>query len=233
MKHLFLFIFLFIPVFAIAQVNLEPYSISEEVKYVYLNNDSLITGTELYKEQFEGKDYIYLDGKTYPILTVKFYKNEYGLFANTTQFYTNGLFAEASEIGKLNLFELNHEVSIPIKNEFGEFQSMPKNSNYYNIGFGDLKRANYANLVIDLEDNTSAMLHLDKYNSVRKNQNILYIVSGVFAIGAIASLTNDSDISLGLGVGSALVSAASITTAFAIGFNKKKHLQNAIQAYNF
>lgn len=233
MKHLFLLIFLSVQTFLIAQTNLEPYAILEEVKYVYLNSDTLITGTTLYKEQFEGQDYIYLDGKTYNTQRVKFFKNEYGLFANTTGFYTNGLFAQASEIGKLNLFTLNHEVTIPITNEFGEFQSVPKNSNYYNIGFGDLKRANYANLVIDLEGNASAMLHLDKYNIVRKRQNILYVLSGVFAVGAVATLANDSNFSLGLGIGSGIISAASLTTAFAIGLNKKKHLQNAIQAYNF
>lgn len=234
MKYLFLIlIFSFLQVFAIAQTSLAPSEIAKEVKYIYLHKDSLIIGTELYREQFNGQDYIYLDGKTYKTQTVKFFKNEFGLFANTTKFYTSGLFAEAIEVGKLNLFELNHTLAIPIRNEFGDFQEVPKNSTYYNIGFGDLKRTTYANLILDLADTPTAMLHLKKYNAVRRNQNILYVLSGIFGVAAIASFSSDSESALALGIGSALVAATTTTIAISIGLKKKSHLQKAIQAYNF
>ena len=56
-------------------------------------------------------------------------------------------FADATQIGNINLFELNHEINIPIRNEFSEFKTIPRKSNYYNIGFGDLKKATYNNLI--------------------------------------------------------------------------------------
>lgn len=49
---------------------------------------------------------------------------------------------------------------------------------YYNKGFGDLKKATYENLRTDLSDKPEAQLYLDKYNKMRKTQNILYATSG-------------------------------------------------------
>jgi hypothetical protein len=233
MKSLLTFLISWLPFCLSAQTNLTPHSIVESVQYVYLNYDTLITGTELYKEQFEGQDYIYLDGQTYKTQTVKFFKNEYGLFANTTSFYTSGLFAEATEIGKLNLFELNHEILIPIQNEFGEFETITRLSNYYNIGFGDLKRPTYDNLVIDLVDNPQAVLHLNKYNSVNKKRNTLFVLSGVFAVGAVAGIGSGVDYGLGIGLVAALASTACLVTGSFLMINKRNHLQKAIQVYNF
>jgi hypothetical protein len=185
MKHLFLFIFLCVSVISFAQPTegLTPNSESLiDVNYVYLNTRSIIKAEYvLYESKIFKKDYFLVDGERYELGQVKFYQNEDVFFASVNQGFQTG-FAKKTAAGEINLFELKVQTqSAPTMGANGMMTGGyggTKIIDYYNKGFGDLKKATYENLRTDLSDKPEAQLYLDKYNKMRKTQNILYATSG-------------------------------------------------------
>lgn len=224
--------------------------VDENKNFIYSFSDSVIYGRIIeYKTPFLGSSHFLVDSKKIQPDLVKFYRNETGFYANTktVNFSGTSSFTERIRKGKINLYEKETTTYSP-----GHFNSttgmysggmITKNiKNYYNKGFGDLKKANYQNLNLDLSDNPASMIYLNKYKSVRDAQTVLYIVGGATLIGGFATLinkiqntdSNDSEpepnvtgslVAVGIGAGCFWVS-------YFMSFSKPKHLRNAIDAYN-
>lgn len=242
MKHLFLFIFLCVQFVSFAQVEgaLSPNSDSlSEVDYVYLYTKRIIKGDYVsYENKVFKRNYILVDDERFELNQVKFYQNESGFFANVQGIGMQSGFAEKVQSGEVNLFELEVKTSTPMMNSNGMMTGGMMNTSiidYYNKGFGNLKRATYGNLKVDLSDKPEAKLHLDKYNRIRMTQNGFYIAGGALLVGSVVAFFNQPD-PQNFDVTNTLLmaGAASATgfTAYLIGLEKKSKLKSAITAYN-
>ncbi len=112
----------------------------EELKnafYVYLYDGSLIQGNEVaYFDKFIGKDYISIDGQKIELEQVKFFKNEYGFYANVNPEVDHPRWSQASErrITTGGLFARNRIATLPF-NGYGEevaamYKGMDLRKNY-------------------------------------------------------------------------------------------------------
>lgn len=221
--------------------------IHESKEYVYLFTDSVIYGNVDYMQPFFGSAYLKVDSLKVQLYKVKFYKNQTGFFANSKNINFSGTssFSERVRKGRINLFEKENTTCNP-----GHFTPTGMYAggtyyktilNYYNRGFGDLKKANYKNLSVELADNPESIVYLNKFKSVRNTQNVLYVVGGAILVGGFATLVNKTSdvdydtepspnvtgnlVAVGVGMGCFLVS-------YAISFSKPQHLRDAIDAYN-
>jgi len=221
--------------------------INENKDYVYFFTDSILYGNVDYKKPFIGAAYLKVDSLKIQLDKVKFYKNQTGFFANSKNINFSGTssFSERIRKGRINLFEKENTNYNP-----GHFTSTGMYMggttsttilNYYNRGFGDLKKANYKNLSMELADNPESLIHLNKFKSVQSTQNVLYVVGGALVVGGLATLINktkdvDYDtepspnvtsniVTIGLGAGCFLVS-------YTMSFSKPEHLRKAVDAYN-
>lgn len=221
--------------------------IDESKEYVYFFNDSILYGNVNYKKPFIGTAYLKVDSLKIQLDKVKFYKNQTGFFANSKyiNFSEISSFSERIRKGKINLYEKENTNYSP-----GHFSangtymggSVTKTIlNYYNKGFGDLKKANYSNLSVELNENPESLIHLNKFKRARNTQNTLYAVGGAILIGGFATLINktkdvDYDTEPSPNVTGNLVAigagAVCFAVSYAISFSKPEHLRNAIDAYN-
>lgn len=224
--------------------------VEENKNFIYFFSDSVIYGRIIeYKTPFLRSSYLLVDSNKIQLNLVKFYCNETGFYANTktVDFLGVSSFTERIRKGEINLYEKVTITTYPdhINYTTGMYTvGMPTKNikNYYNKGFGDLKKANYQNLSLDLADNPESIIYLNKYKSTRDAQTVLYIVGGATLIAGFATLINkttdwdgsDSQpepnvtgnlVAVAVGAGCFLVS-------YSIGFSKPKHLRSAIDKYN-
>ncbi|HAZ01813.1 MAG: hypothetical protein A2W97_04655 [Bacteroidetes bacterium GWE2_40_63] len=217
--------------------------------FIVNNTGQVIFGNRLeYKQPFIGFPYFELDHKQINSDMVRFYKNEQGFYAKywDSGFSMSPSFAQRIRKGRINLYE-----DIKIQHHYGMYNTgtgfvgggtTVKFNNYYNIGFGDLKKANYQNLSIDLADNWESVLCLDKFKQKRNAQIIVGVIGGGLIAGGLLSFynrTKDVDDSvdqtqsdfagetavMALGVGC-------IVATYIISFSKFEHLKDAVDAYN-
>ncbi len=244
MKYLFLFIFLSVSVMSSAQSTWELTPNSESLintNYVYLYTQNIVKAESiLYENKVFKKDYFLVDGERYELGQIKFYQNEDGFFGKVNDGYQSG-YAEKTQGGEINLFELSVQTSsAPMMDANGMMTGGyggTKIIDYYNKGFGNLKRATYYNLKMDLSDKPEAQLYLDKYNKSRMVQNGLYVTCGALLVGSLVTFFNQAEANpkdfnpsstfLVAGLG-----AASGLAAYIIGMEKKEKLKEAVNAYN-
>ena len=218
--------------------------------YIYTYKNDIIYGRIIeFEEPFIGFPiYMLVDSEKYSLNEIKFYKNETGFHANTknTGISNSSNFIERMRKGKINLYERTSNYNPGYFNSSTGTYSGGLGTvsiiNYYNIGFGDLKKANYQNLTIDLADNPESLIYLEKYKSIKDKQKLLYIVGGAAIIGGFATLINktkdwdgtDSEpepnvtgniVVIGIGAGCFWVS-------YFMSFSKPKYLRKAIDEYN-
>lgn len=217
--------------------------------FVYFYSDSVIYGRIIENKTFLRNSYFLVDSIKIQTDLVKFYRNETGFYANTRAVSFSGAssFAERIREGKINLYENKTTTHVPNQYNYttGKYtggMSTTNIKNYYNKGFGDLKKANYQNLSLDLADNPESMIYINKYKSKRDVQTVLCLVGGVSIIAGFATLINKtkawdesvlhpkpnvtgSFVAIGLG-------AASFWVSYFIELSKPAHLRSAIDKYN-
>lgn len=176
--------------------------------FIYTFDGRVMSGKKIeYKKPFLNENYFLVDDKKIAQEIVKVYKTEMGFYASIVNLKNSGKPEYALRIrrGNINLFEIEKTNMSPGVHSVGPHGAMMPGApgmytsitNYYNIGFGDLKKANYKNLSIDLKDNPKCLLHLNKYKANRGPITVMYIVGGaVSAIGAITlyNKTKDPDV---------------------------------------
>jgi hypothetical protein len=225
--------------------------VDETKNYVYLFNGTVEYGTivEQGRGLFQGSK-VRVDNREWSAKDVKFYKGETGFYANigNGRGGASRTFAQRERKGKVNLYRLiqTYYSSGGYTPGFGGMGgsyspggTRTSITYYYNKGFGDVKKALYRNLVVDLADNKKSMLHLSYYKKARNIQNACVLGSIGSLIGGMVLMvsatnnkrpgekTNFTPMYLGFGG----------SVAFAIGsavyaFKKHKHLKGAIEAYN-
>lgn len=244
MKHLFLILFLCVQFISFAQPadKLTPNSDSlRNINYLYLYTGNIVTGKYVsYEDRVFKKNHFLVDDKRFELGEVKFYQNERGFFGNVSGLGFQSGYAERTQSGDINLFELEVRTTTPMMGANGMMTGGMMNTSiidYYNKGFGSLKRANYENLKTDLTDKPEAKLYLDKYNKIRMTQNGFYVAGGALLAGALVAFYNESQSNpQNFNPSNALVfgvlGGGTLLTAYVIGLNKKDKLQEAIAAYN-
>lgn len=235
-------LFLVVLNFSLAQ------TIDESKYYIIYFNDTTVhycNYLEL-KKPFAGTEYFVVDSKQVVPSKVMFYRNERGFFANTRKLNFSGssYFVQRISKGKINLFE---EHSIVYNQHFNPTTGMSfgggiseKFTFYYNKGLGDIKKSTYKNLLPDISNNPQAVIHLNKFNSLRKTQNTLYSIGAALVVGSFISLVQRTNINwetephpnltanvivAGLGIGC-------VSAGYIISLNKPEHMRKAIDVYN-
>ncbi len=169
--------------------------------FAYLFSDEIIYGSLVEFDESNlnfGIRNIYVDFKKIPASEVAFYKNRTGLYANVnklTLLHYNK-FSECIIHGKINLYQSISSGFMPKINS--SIQSFPPSysyfnykviRNYYNKDLGELKRANYRDLSVEMSNNPESMIFLKKYKN-KKTAEIILLVGGTAAfIGAMKSIS--------------------------------------------
>jgi hypothetical protein len=219
--------------------------VDETKNYVYLFNGSVEYGNIVEQKMglFQGAK-IRADNKEWSPKEVRFYKSERGFYANIgpAKGKTSRTFAQRERTGNINLYRLVQTYYTGAGYTSGGGmggRSGRSVTYYYNKGFGDVKKANYKNLSVDLVDNKKSLLHLSNYKRAYNMQSgclfgVFASVVGGQVIMSIAEKNKRPGEKLNyaplfVGFGSAIVFAVA-TAVFAS--KKHKHLKAAIDAYN-
>lgn len=201
------------------------------------------------KTPFIGIHRILVDSQEYRPNMVKFFKNETGFYANTKYMISLNkiVFARRIRKGKISLYEVvKINYNIPHANPGGLGMGYGFNTkeimNYYNKGFGDLKKAKYKFLKDDLADSPESKVYLNKFKSTSRAVTILAAVGSGLMVGGLVMIMNktkdydgtdktpepnltSSYVTIGIGSGCLL-------TGILINFSKPNILRKAVDAYN-
>lgn len=224
---------------------------SPKEKFVYLFSDSLVKSHMVeFRYQYNDKSYLVTDSGRYRVDLVKFYQNESGFFANTKalNFSNASIFAKRIVSGRINLYEIVKVRTTPGSIEaYGVLSpgtTSIKIKNYYNKEFGDIRKANYHNLLNDLADCPESVGYLVRYKNIRNTQTVLSIVGGALIAGGLATLysrtkdvnrndPNYKEPNIRPNLAVAMVGAGCIGMSYYISFSKHRKLKSAIDAYNW
>lgn len=219
--------------------------------FIYTNTGEIIFGKNVdYEKPFLGSPFIQIDTKKFQLDKVEFYKNETGFYANTANISFSGSSAFSQRIrkGKINLYEKETTNYSPghFNSATGMYSggfSTKKIKYYYNIGFGELKKANYKNLCIDLANKPESVIYLNKYKLANKTQIALTVIGGALIVGGFATLNNktsNSDMAnsqadepnISGNLATICIGAGCVCASYIIYLSKPKHLKRAIDLYN-
>jgi hypothetical protein len=168
--------------------------VDQSKNFIYLNSDSVIyAGTVSLRPDLLDSWTLRVDRRKIPTEHVKFVSNQDGFFARTSQpgFVSAPVFAERIIEGKINVFR---EISYDQVDYDWRYRHMPVANtqvnarNYYNRGFGDLKKLNYKNLNKDMADDTQSMDLLKNYRKSITRRNVLYTAAGASVVAGFVSL---------------------------------------------
>ncbi len=228
----------------------------ESREFLYLYSDSVIYASHIDLDRgFTGSLYLWVDSRRIHPEQVKFFNNNRGFFANVKDFDMSGetTFSERIRKGKVNLYE----AKTIDWDTYDDIRGYPRHppaigkKNYYNIGYGRLKKANYVNLSIDLANNPQSMAFLQKARSVKRTQVAMYVAAGLSVLGGfIAFEAGGKKASRGLDQHPAFSSNNSVSSGivpgmilsgiglglaaggYLIGPSQTKYLKQAIDTYN-
>lgn len=220
----------------------------ESREFIYLYSDSVIYAGHIDLERnYSGSLYLWADSKRIHPEQVKFFQNNRGFFANVKDLNLMGetSFSERIRQGRINLYEAKtvrwDEYDSPQAYHPGQPVVIDRR-NYYNVGFGSLKRANYVNLSIDLADNPKSMAFLSRYRSAKRTQMAMYVTAGASLLAGVVSFLSAGSGDLhasrsglsSIGPGLALLGAGTGLAAggYLMGPSATKHLKYAVDAYN-
>lgn len=222
--------------------------------FLYLYSDSVVSAERIiFESDLDGSSHFIVDSRRVHPEQVKFFQNEMGFFANTRRLDFTGQtsFTERIREGKINLYEGDLNGEYPYSYYYSrrpEYASVtPSRLNYYNIGFGDIKKATYGNLRQDLTSNQESMFHLRRYQKINFLSKTLLFAGGTAMLSGLINLVgNDKasgfpepgwadkedrrfNISIGLLLGGAGLSGVGVFKLL----SKSKHLKEAVDEYNY
>jgi hypothetical protein len=216
--------------------------------YIFYSNSEINYCERIeYKKPVLGSSYFLIDSQKVDPSRIMFYREGRGFWANTKNLSSSGVSGFVPRIikGNINLYEKEvYGQHAPSPTGFGFSGGMgyKRIHNYYNIGFNELKKANYKNLNLDLADNAESMLHLNKYKSLRNTETGLYVAGGALVVLGFATImhkTKDWDgtdempePNVTANVVVFFTGGICIGTGALINLSKPKHLRKAIEVYN-
>lgn len=176
--------------------------VHESKNFIYFFSDSVMYAENIkLRPDFTGYLQLRADSRRVPTAQVKFFSNEDGFFANTRRLdLLNGVsFSERIIDGKINVYQKeDYDPNLYDRRyRHGRYvqrqQPSINVSMYYNKGYGDLKKANYRNLVNDMADNPESIDLLKSYRRSMNTGNMMYVAAGISGlVGMITFVTSGS-----------------------------------------
>jgi len=216
----------------------------ESRNFLYLYSDSIIYAKDIkLRPDFSGNLRVRVDSRNVPIGQVKFLNNKDGFFANTRKMgiMRTEEFAERIIEGRINVFQersLSYAPYVYDAHNGPETYYTPApsiNTNmYYNKGYADLKKLNYANLKRDMADNPQSMDMLAAYKRSMITSKSLYVVGGASILAGLFALGSGdySSSNFTMGFGLAGLGFGLITGGYLKTFSAKQKLETAVDIYN-
>lgn len=157
--------------------------------FIYLFNDSLIEASRVRLRPDIFYSHINYDKQSINADKVKFFGNQYGVFANTKKLsrWEGSRFVEQVESGKINLYSRVYYDVSRFDSRIGHRDDTRYSpfEMYYNKGFGDLKSVNYQNLSQDMRDNAQSLDFLEAY---KRQRGVGMVLAGVGVASCIAGI---------------------------------------------
>ncbi|RPH31717.1 MAG: hypothetical protein EHM93_12275 [Bacteroidales bacterium] len=236
---------------ALLQIMIFGQSVMAQENFIYLFDGTQVKSRIVdIRDPFTKKSYFIADSGRYSAELVKFYSNENGFFANTRRLNFSGssIFISRVIVGKVNLYERVKLHATP--GNFGTNGVYSPGAtgvtikNYYNIGFGDLRKATYKNLAMDLGDNPESMKNLAKYHNYTRVQTVMSIIGGALIASGIISYyiktkdvnyddPNHKDPDVKPSIGFIVAGAGCIGVSYYISFPKRDRLKRVVENYNW
>ncbi|MGX5691278.1 hypothetical protein [Arcticibacter tournemirensis] len=172
----------------------------ESGDFLYLYSDSVIHANRIDLERDPaGSFYLWVDSRRIHPDQVKFFNNNRGFFANVKDFDVDDeiTFSERIRKGKVNLYEAKRIKWLTYDSIHGYTRNptVVQTKNYYNLGYGNLKKVNYVNLSSDLASNPKSIELLKKYRSVQRKRTILYTSAVASFLAGVVLFSIDTDAS--------------------------------------
>ena len=227
--------------------------------FIYLFSDSLIYANSIkLRPDFANVLQLRVDSRRVPTAQVKFFNNEDGFFANTRKFNFFGAneFSERIITGRINFYRqftydpYGYNRSYRFRNRQNESVDVRM---FYNKGYGDLKKVNYANLKQDMADSAESMDLLEGYKKKLNTSRILYgtagasILAGLISFVVNAKQNQNMPPFIGAGPSTRLnnghknfaasfgllgLGAGLAVGGYLVDVQAERHLENAVDAYN-
>lgn len=234
-------------------------SIENANKYfVFTYTGEFIAGNSVvYKRPIFGASYITIDTKEITSRSIAFYKNQQGFYANAQAVNGTGkpAFSPRVSKGKINLYERETVspgagYSNPTTGMYMAGGTTKKVEQYYNTGFGELKRANYKNLSSDLADNQVSMKYLNEYHQLSQTQTGFMIAGAALIVGGFATLIHKEntagenpppyssenprakEVDISGNLAAIFLGVGCTTVSYFISLSKPAKLRSALDAYN-
>lgn len=234
--------------------------VRQNSNFIYLYSDSIVYANSIrLRPDFSNVLQLRVDQKRYAIQQVKFFNNEDGFFANTKKLSPFGIseFCERIIEGRINFFRQvtydsdRYDRGYRLRNRRQDVVDIRM---FYNKGYGDLKKANYANLMQDMADRTESMDLLASYRKKRNTSTILYVAAGASLVASLVSFVstgkqkqdlplfngnygrpsnfndNRSNFAPSFGLMGAGLGLA--VAGYLVGLQGSRQLENAVDAYN-
>lgn len=155
--------------------------------YIYFNNGEInyYSNVEFKTPLFSNNYFLVDSNKSFSVDKVKFYNNRDGFYGKCPyqSLVSSDFFAERIMAGNANMYKLVVNTG---RNYIVKY--------YYNIGFGDLKKTTYSNLIVDLGSNQECVIELEKYRKARNIINGVWGAGfGLVLYGVISTISNISN----------------------------------------
>jgi hypothetical protein len=154
--------------------------VNESNSFIRLYSDSTIYAEKIrLRPDVLGSLVLRADSRRIPVSQVKFFSNEDGFYANTKRLnvFNQVAFAERIIDGKINLYQQVSYEPVPIESDYYRFRDRRVQTvgtrMFFNKGFSDLSKVNYANLSLAMADNAQSLDLLKSYRKSMKTGTII------------------------------------------------------------
>lgn len=208
--------------------------------FLYLYSGDIVYGNYIsYNKPFLAQKYFLIDDSKFKSNKVKFVKQGIDIYANTSNFspFKGTTFAKRISTGRINLYQ--REVIYRCTN-CG--YSSKRIYNYFNIGFNELKKANYKNLYPQMYDNIECLVQLNRYRTKTILQNSLYIGGFSLIVGSAISIiskvnrydSNEESTKINETPNIVMIFAGAgiVFIGYGISLSRPGHLKQAFDIYN-
>jgi hypothetical protein len=169
--------------------------VNESNSFIRLYSDSTIYAEKIrLRPDVLGSLVLRADSRRIPVSQVKFFSNEDGFYANTKRLNVLNQVAFAERIidGKINLYQQVSYEPVPVEMDYYRFRDRRVQTvgtrTFFNKGFSDLSKVNYANLSLAMADNAQSLDLLKSYRKSMRTGTIMYVSAGAAIIGSVVTL---------------------------------------------
>lgn len=218
------------------QINPNSDRINSRSRFIYFFNDSIVFGNKIkLKTPFLSRNKFVVDDKVYFANRVKFYNADGSFKANKHKKRRSPRFIQRVSTGVINVYAKEYKTQVPHYG-YSHYSGITPNYSgreqtvliqYYNFGYGDLKKASYRNLKRDIGHCPESMKCLNEYKKDNRIENLVIFSAAGLIITSIIMKNTVGAIGLYLGLGALNVAALVIASN-----SKEGHLRDAMYRYH-